>query len=258
MDTMSTTTYPSSYAGPVTALAADLQRDLGLLMKDLSSTYDGRPISSDELQLAINSQEQEQFIAIRDGRVIGAGSISLIPTSFSTGGTLETQPAAWLGSFIVHESYRGKPDGEKESIASQLWDVMASWSKDHGVRSLQFMTEADRVGAVHFYHKKGAVEVGVANLYNVPIDTSVALLQTNSTKIMGIVYETCKTQLILHLCDDQTTLSEANIAAHIAEARNLGISLMQYIAPAGSQAAHGLSLRGIEPRREEMVMRVEL
>jgi hypothetical protein len=257
MDTMPTT-YPSSYTGPVTALDTDLQRDLGLLMKDLSSTYDGRPISSDGLQLAINSQDQEQFVAIRDGRVIGAGSISLIPTSFSTGGTLDTQPAAWLGSFIVHESYRSKIDGENESIASQLWAVMTSWSKDHGVGSLQFMTEADRGGAVRFYHKKGAVKVGVADLYNVPIDTNITLLQTNSTKVMGIVYETCKTQLILHLCDDQTTLSEGDIAAHIAEARNNGISFMQYIAPAGSPAAHGLSLASIEPRREEMVMRVEL
>jgi len=258
MDTMSTATYPSSYAGPVTALDADLQKDLGLLMKDLSSTYDGRPISSDELQLAINSQDQEQFIAIRGGRVIGAGSISLIPTSFSTGGTLEAQPAAWLGSFIVHESYRGKIDGENESIASQLWGAMASWSKDHGVASLQLMTEADREGAVHFYHKKGAIEVGVANLYNVPVDTSLALLQTRSTKAMGIVYETCKAQLILHLCDDQTTLSEGDIAAHIAEAIDHGISLMQYIAPAGSQAARSLRLGGIEPRREEMILRVKL
>lgn len=252
------TTYPSLYTGPVTFLEPHLQQDLGSLMKDLSSSYNGSPINSHELELAIASPGQEQFVAIRDNHVIGAGSLSIIPTSFSGNGSLVEQPTAWLTSFIVHESYRGKLENEAESIATQLWETMTAWAKEHGIPTIEFMTENDRGAALRFYQNKGAVEVGTANLYNVPIETTNTVSDVSSEEACGIIYETCKTHVALHLCDNTTNLSHADISAHIDHAKARGISLMQYIAPVGSPAAHALSQAGIELRREEIILRVIL
>lgn len=246
------------YVGPVTALDPDLQRDLGLLMKDLSSSYQGEPINSHDLALAIASPDQEQFVAVRDGHGVGAGSISIIPTSFSASGDLLPQHTAWLASFIVHESYRGKLPDEEKSVASQLWDGMTGWIKKRGVSTLEFMTESDRGAALEFYLRKGATEVGSANLYNVPVETSNTLSDVTSGETFGMIYETCKTQIALHLYDGKEFLFPADISRHMQVAANRGISLIQYIAPADSPAANSLRNAGIEPHREEMILRVVL
>lgn len=121
--------YTSSYTGPVTSLDPLLQQDLGVLMSQLSSNHNGQPIDDHALQLAISAPNQEQLVAIRDGHAIGAASLSVLPTSFALDGTIVDQSTVWLASFIVHESYRGKLEGETASIASQLWETAVVWAK---------------------------------------------------------------------------------------------------------------------------------
>lgn len=227
-------------------------------MKQLSSNYDGRPIDSNNLQLTINASDQEQFVVIRDGHVVGAASLSILPSSFSLEGNIVDQPTAWLASFIVHESYRGKLKNETSSIATQLWETVLGWAKKHGVHTLEFMTESKRDTAIHFYHHKGAEDVGTANLYHIPLKTSVDLTDVSPIDGAGIIYETCKTHLALHLYDHTRELTTQEISLYTDHAVRRGLSLMQYIVAKDSPAARSLAQAGIAPRREEIILRVAL
>jgi len=252
------TSLPTDYTGPLTSFDDKTRADLGKLMAQLSTNHDGSPIDANELQLTIDSPDHEEFVAIRDGTVIGAGSLSIIPTSYDKDLILSDTPATWLGSFIVDESYRGRLENEPKSIAAQLFDELTNWTRIKGLSSLQFMTELERGAAVNFYKKMGAHDMGIGTLFNLPLDNATELSDISSTKDVVTAYETCKTYVKLHLYGPDEVVNTSAIRTHTGLARDRGISFMQYIAPKNSATAERLVAAGLEPKRDENILRVQL
>lgn len=254
-----TTTLLENYTGTLTTSSDSIRRDLGSLMAQLTSNYNGEPLDEKELDIAVRSPLHAELVAIRNSRVVGAGSLSILPFSYSDNGTLIEMPAVWLASFVVDADHRGRLPNETASIATQLWDSMLTWTKEQNISSVQFMTEIERGAAINFYKNKNAVEIHPAMLYNIPLTPATPLdpsFVTDSTQ--GIIYETCKTYIPLHLLDSGDVVTPQKFESDRDKATSQGISLMQYIAATGSNAHTSLSELGLSPHREEMIMKVDV
>ncbi len=121
----------------------EIAAGIGLLQPTLNKDRSERPIPEDELRRKIESPTTEQIIAIGNGRIIGAATLSLINAE-------SEQPTGWLDDFVVH------PDAQGKGVSDKIADEWEAWFGERNVKSLFFTSNWQRTAAHKFYLRRGA------------------------------------------------------------------------------------------------------
>ncbi len=117
--------------------------DLGKLMHMLDENFSDGPVPRERLERIFRSRYHDQIIAVRDGRVVGAATMSVLKSPTSNG-------VGYLGAFVTDDSIRGR------GVGSQVWEDMEKWTAAHGLDAFEFKSENDRTDAHRFYENHGA------------------------------------------------------------------------------------------------------
>lgn len=117
--------------------------DLGRLLSQLSSKYQGAVVSKDQLQAILDSPSAVIIIARLDGRIVGMATVSVIYG-------VASGPKAELEDFVTDAAMRG------QGLGSKIWDEVIAWCQKEQLKSLNFTSNSSRQAAHEFYLKRGA------------------------------------------------------------------------------------------------------
>lgn len=130
---------------------------IGSLMPDLDPEIQAEWVTRERLEYIINSPDYEQLVAVHNGEIVGAATMTRIREPWFDG-------VGYLGAFVVGSKARGTGAGEK------IWDAMNKWCRDNGLPVFEFKTEKHREAAKHFYDKHGATRLDDSILYEKHVD----------------------------------------------------------------------------------------
>lgn len=118
-------------------------KELGALLKVLSESNSGEPVSKERISMMIDNPDRAQLVVRLDDRIVGTASLSM------TAG-IGAGKRAYLHDFVASPEVRGK------GIGSQLWDAAIEWARQQGAASLDFTSGPAYADAHAFYRAKGA------------------------------------------------------------------------------------------------------
>ena len=128
----------------VEAYTPEVATALGRLTTFLSDSASGAPIPEERLRMLVENDAYEQLVAERDGRIVGAATLTHI-------GGIMPDSKAYLEDFVTDVHVRGTGAGQK------LWEAMEQWCIDRGLTKMDFTSSYDRAQAHEFYLRNGAV-----------------------------------------------------------------------------------------------------
>ncbi|MDR3298024.1 MAG: GNAT family N-acetyltransferase [Candidatus Nomurabacteria bacterium] len=124
----------------------DVAEQMGTLLTQLSTKWDGSAVSREWIEDVIESPHHDQILAFdEDGKLIGMATTSVV-----LGAKIGRN--AYLEDYVVDENCRG------QGIGTQLWDKIIAWGRHKGCNRLEFTASGKdkKTGAVSFYLKKNA------------------------------------------------------------------------------------------------------
>ncbi len=133
--------------------------EMGLLLTQLSSRYDGSPVGREWLEGVIESPFHEQLVAFDDaGKLVGMATLTVVMGA-------KILRNAYLEDFVVDAECRG------QGLGTRMWKAMLGWAREKGCRRFEFTASGSerKAGAVQFYLKMGA-EIYDTNFFRVEID----------------------------------------------------------------------------------------
>lgn len=134
-----------------------LAAKMGLILKDLSSKWDGSPVSEEWIREVIASPYHDELLAYDGEELVGMASVSLV-----LGAKIDRN--AYLEDFVVSAGHQGK------GIGGLMWNAILDWARKKGAKRLEFTSSGKdkKSGAVAFYLKKGA-EIRDTNFFRVEL-----------------------------------------------------------------------------------------
>ncbi len=118
---------------------------MGRLLMDLSSKWDGSPVSQAWIEDIIASKHHDQLLAFDGDELVGMATVTLV-----LGAKIDKN--AYLEDFVVSSGRQG------QGIGRILWQEIVAWGKEKGAKRLEFTSSGQdkKSGAVAFYLKMGA------------------------------------------------------------------------------------------------------
>lgn len=135
----------------VTECSNNIMNGIGRLMPQLDPDFSSEPMSEKRLTEVIESPYHDQLVALNQAhRVVGSASLSVV---IGSGVHLDgrSNRKGQLEDFVVDKETR------RQGVAALLWEGVVQWCNNHELEKLIFQTEEERVAAVAFYQKMGAV-----------------------------------------------------------------------------------------------------
>ncbi len=143
---------------PLMEYDAELAESMGVLLKDLSSHYDGEGVPCEVIEDIIESPWHDILVAVNDeGRLVGMASVSVIM------GTLVNKNL-YLEDFVVSHEF------QHQGIGSKIWDAILDYGRQKACRRLEFTSsgKGKMAGAVAFYQKHCA-EIRDTNSFRIEL-----------------------------------------------------------------------------------------
>lgn len=138
---------PEIVVGPVTEYSEAVVSGINILLPQLDPKFGNNSMTRELLEERIACPTADQFIATRNGEVIGSGVMSVVHGSLAG-------KRGHLEDFIVSEDARGT------GVGKMLWEQFIAWCNDRGLKALGFDSELEdpeleREAALKFYKKRG-------------------------------------------------------------------------------------------------------
>ena len=131
---------------PLTEYNPEIAKQMGALLTQLSTHWDGSPISREWIEDIVSSPWHDQLLAFNeDGKLVGMFTLSVV-----FGAKIGRN--AFLEDCIVDADCRG------QGIGSQIWEEILKWGRQKGCNRLEFTASGDhkKAGAPQFYLSRGA------------------------------------------------------------------------------------------------------
>lgn len=143
--------------GIMTEYDPEVAEEMGRLLCDLSSSYDGAPVERELLEEIIDSPLHDIIVAFDDEKLVGMASVSAICGA-------KIGKNEYLEDFVVSKDSQGK------GIGSQIWEHILDWGRKKGCKRLEFTSsgKGKKIHAVEFYKKKGA-EIRDTNCFRIEL-----------------------------------------------------------------------------------------
>ena len=123
-----------------------LAADMGKLLLQLSSKWDGSPISREWIENVVKSPWHDELLAFdENGKLVGMASMSVLLGA-------KIIQNAYLEDFVIDSEYR------RHGVGRQMWNAMLEWGREKKCKRLEFTSSGNEAkdGAVQFYLKMGA------------------------------------------------------------------------------------------------------
>lgn len=124
--------------------------ELGILLKDLSPNFNGKPVEKKLLETIINSPDRAQLVARLEDpnfepriRIVGAASLNI---TMGIGAGVK----GYLEDFVTDSNV------QRQGVGSAIWEEMMIWFSEKDATYLNFTSHSSRVAAHKFYFSKGA------------------------------------------------------------------------------------------------------
>jgi GNAT superfamily N-acetyltransferase len=143
---------------PLTEYDADIAEQMGALLTQLSTKYDGSPVSREWIEDITTSPWHDQLVAFDDNnQLVGMATMSIV-----LGAKIGLN--AYLEDFVVDAQCRG------QGIGSRMWEEIVNWGKNKGCNRLEFTASGKdkKSGAVQFYLKRG-VDIYDTNFFRLEL-----------------------------------------------------------------------------------------
>ena len=143
--------------GIMTEYDPGIAEEMGRLLCDLSSSYDGEPVARELLEEIIDSPLHDIIVAFDDEKLVGMASVSVIMGAL-------VNKNLYLEDFVVSHEF------QHQGIGSKIWDAILEYGRQKGCRRLEFTSsgKGKKAGAVAFYQKHGA-EIRDTNSFRVEL-----------------------------------------------------------------------------------------
>lgn len=131
--------------GTMSEYDTEVAEQMGTLLTQLSTKWDGSPVSREWIEDIIESPWHDQLLAFDEhGKLVGMATMSVVLGA-------KIGQNAYLEDFVVDSECRG------QGVGTSMWDEIVSWSKNKGCNRLEFTASGDnkKAGAVHFYLHRG-------------------------------------------------------------------------------------------------------
>lgn len=146
--------------GTMSEYDAEVAEQMGTLLTQLSTKWDGSPVSREWIEDIIESPWHDQLLAFDEhGKLVGMATMSVV-----LGAKIGRN--AYLEDFVVDSECRG------QGIGTEMWSVIVDWGKAKGCNRLEFTASGanKKVGAVQFYLKRG-VPIHDTNFFRLELRT---------------------------------------------------------------------------------------
>ena len=131
--------------GTMTEYDTEIAEQMGTLLTQLSTKWDGSPVSREWIEDIIESPWHDQLLAFdENGKLVGMATMSSV-----LGAKIGRN--AFLEDFVVDSECRG------QGVGTEMWSKIVEWGKSHNCNRLEFTASGDnkKAGAVQFYLNKG-------------------------------------------------------------------------------------------------------
>lgn len=132
--------------GPMTEYDADLAAEMGKLLTQLSTKWDGEPVDREWIETVIESPFHDQLLAFDEkGKLVGMATMSIVMGA-------KIGQNAYLEDCVVDAECRG------QGIGTKMWQAVLDWSQKKECKRLEFTASGNekKAGAAQFYKKMGA------------------------------------------------------------------------------------------------------
>lgn len=136
-----------------------LAKTMGKLLTQLSTNWDGSPITREWIENIIESPWHDQLLALDDhNKLVGMATMSAV-----LGAKIGRN--AYLEDFVVDASCRG------QGIGTKMWEKIVKWGKTKACNRLEFTASGNekKSGAVQFYLKRG-VQIYDTNFFRLELN----------------------------------------------------------------------------------------
>lgn len=143
---------------PLMEYDTEIAEEMGILLKDLSSHYDGQAVPREVIEDIIESPWHDILLATNEeGTLVGMASVSVIMGAL-------VNKNLYLEDFVVSHEY------QHQGIGSKVWDAILAYGRQKGCRRLEFTSsgKGKKAGAVAFYQKHGA-EIRDTNSFRIEL-----------------------------------------------------------------------------------------
>ena len=143
--------------GPMAEYDGEIAAQMGQLLTNLSSSYDGAPVERERLEDIMESPWHDILLAFDGKELVGMASVSVIMGS-------KIGRNEYLEDFVVAAGHEG------QGIGTQIWNKILEWGRNKGCARLEFTSsgKGKKQGAVEFYKRRGA-EIRDTNSFRVEL-----------------------------------------------------------------------------------------
>lgn len=136
---------------------ADIAEQMGKLLMDLSSHYEGEPVAREVIEDIIESPWHDIIVMMDEDKLVAMASVSVIMGSL-------INKNLYLEDFVVSSEY------QHQGLGTQMFEAIMAWGKRKGCRRLEFTSsgKGKKAGAVKFYQKMGA-EIRDTNSFRIEL-----------------------------------------------------------------------------------------
>lgn len=136
---------------------ADIAEQMGKLLMDLSSHYEGEPVAREVIEDIIESPWHDIIVMMDEDKMVAMASVSVIMGSL-------INKNLYLEDFVVSSEY------QHQGLGTQMFEAIMAWGKRKGCRRLEFTSsgKGKKAGAVKFYQKMGA-EIRDTNSFRIEL-----------------------------------------------------------------------------------------
>jgi GNAT superfamily N-acetyltransferase len=136
---------------------ADIAEQMGTLLKDLSSHYEGEPVRREVIEDIIESPWHDIIVMMDGEKLVAMASVSVI-----MGALIDKN--LYLEDFVVSHEY------QHQGIGTKMFEAIMAWGQRKGCHRLEFTSsgKGKKAGAVKFYQKMGA-EIRDTNSFRIEL-----------------------------------------------------------------------------------------
>ncbi|MCL1839886.1 GNAT family N-acetyltransferase [Candidatus Saccharibacteria bacterium] len=123
-----------------------LAAEMGTLLLQLSTSWDGSPVSREWVEHVIESPWHDELLAFdENGKLVGMASMSVVMGA-------KIIRNAYLEDFVVDAGCRG------QGVGTKMWNAVLDWGREKKCKRLEFTASGNekKAGAAQFYAKMGA------------------------------------------------------------------------------------------------------
>ena len=124
----------------------NLAVDMGQLLTQLSTSWDGSPVSREWCEAVIESPWHDELLAFdENGKLVGMATVSVVMGA-------KIIQNAYLEDFVVDLACRG------QGVGTKMWNQVLDWGREKNCKRLEFTASGNhkKAGAAQFYDKMGA------------------------------------------------------------------------------------------------------